>query len=81
MMPPLQTNTELSQSHLKRWLRLVVLGNMAAFIVWTAASCERYEQKKAARERRMEYLRSLTDSARKAHDAQGDSVRMLKEQH
>lgn len=40
-----------------------------------SAGCERYKQKQAARERRLDYLRSVIDSSRVAHDAHHDSLR------
>lgn len=43
----------------------------------SAIGCERYQQKQAARERRLDYLRSVIDSSRVAHDARNDSLRRV----
>jgi hypothetical protein len=43
------------------------------------SSCERYEQKSQAKERRRDYMQGMIDSARKADNHKKDSLRLVQD--
>jgi uncharacterized protein HemX len=57
----------------------IVLAALLLVLALCTSGCDHYDKRKAMRERRMEYLQQMTDSARNAHDQRGDSLRRLQD--
>jgi hypothetical protein len=59
--------------HAARASTIVIVASVVLAAVTN--SCDHYDKRKAMRDRRMEYLQHMSDSARTAHDQRGDSLR------